>query len=179
MSSGRSGNTSGFCGAETVRFTVLMTLDCVVVEFRCDSDLWSVRPWSVSYMYRQLACMRMSWCIMFATRFRFPISHVTPGHSTCGLHVQIRRPKGRPLSSAQTCAEPCALLVAEGWSLPLILHLIPSALKGSAKVERLRPRLIASRDAVNRGVKNEQNMTKKVESIQLTLSQKTTGSFSG
>jgi uncharacterized integral membrane protein len=28
--------------------------------------------------------------------------------------------------------EPCALLVAVGWSLPLILHLIPSALTGTA-----------------------------------------------
>ena len=81
-------------------------------------------------------------------------------------HVWTARANTAPQrASPFQCAEPCALLVAEGWSLPLILHLIPSALKqGSAKVERLRPRLIASRDAVNRGVKNEQ---------------KTTGSFSG
>ena len=62
-----------------VRFTVLMTLDCVVVELRCDSDLWSVR--SMARFVRQLACMRMSWRGASCLRLVFPISHATPGHS--------------------------------------------------------------------------------------------------
>jgi hypothetical protein len=77
-----------------VRFTVLMTLDCVVVEFRCDSDLWSVR--SMARFVRQLACMRMSWCVMFATRFSHFSRHARA--QRCGLDVQLRRPHERPLS---------------------------------------------------------------------------------
>ena len=89
-----------------------------------------------------------------------------PGTARVDCTCKYGAPKGAPFPVRRHAQSPVRwpLLVAEGWSLPLILHLIPSALKGSAKVERLRPRLIASRDAVNRGVKNEQ---------------KTTGSFSG
>jgi hypothetical protein len=122
-----------------VRFTVLMTLDCVVVELRCDSDLWSVR--SMARFVRQLACMRMSWRGASCLRLVFPISHATPGHSGVDwTYGNYGAPMSAPFRFQRASLEPCALLVAVGWSLPLILHLIPSALTGSATVERLRPR---------------------------------------
>ena len=93
-----------------MRFTVLMTLDCVVVEFRCDSDLCGAFVHG-AFVHVPATCMHENVMVRHVCDSFAPFLTPRPGTARVDCTRANTAPQRAPPFQ---CAEPCALLVAEG-----------------------------------------------------------------